>query len=80
MAPINTDGTSPTGKTTVIGAVVTILGVVAIVKPKYVPVVGALRAVAPQLQEAIGVILTGVGTIITSIAHPPKWLRKLVRK
>lgn len=77
---INDDGTSKTGKTTIVGAVITMLGVFAVAKPKYLPIIGAIQAAAPQIQDAVGVIITSVGTVVTAVAHPPKWLRKVFGK
>lgn len=66
-----------TGKTAIAGAVISILGIVAAVKPQYVPVIGAIQQALPQVQEAIGIVIASVGTVVTAVGHPPKWLRKL---
>lgn len=73
----NPDGSSANGgRTATLGAVVSILGVVAAIAPKTAPIVGAITAAAPY----VPVLMTAGGSVLAAFGHPPKWLRRLFGK
>lgn len=78
---INPDGTSASGgKTSTIGAILSILGVISAIYPKSVPVIGAVQNAAPVLQVAVPAALTAVGSVVAAFGHPPAWLRRAFGK